>query len=288
MTATSYIPYQEIVDHLDIQASDVLIIASDITRLAFNAKRNERSFDVDALIDSFKRKLTVQGTLIFPAYNFYLRSGQIFDVKKTEPITGAMALAAFRGGDFKRTWHPLHSFMVWGKESEALQNLQNKSSFGSDSPFAKFLEWNAKMLFIGTNVAEAFTYTHYVEEQDKVPYRHFKPLLIRYYNDGAQAGEKKLLFYRKLHGWTMNLELLQEKLEVAILNTQVINKVEFSMLRIADAHEIIHKDITQNNAMNIARFDTKLYLRDQLKSFLQIFNLYKTTQDKINYGADIQ
>jgi len=287
MEDQAYIPYREIVDHLDIQASDVLIIASDITRLAFQAKRNEGRFDIDAFIDSFTEKLTMSGTLIFPAYNFNLRSGQAFDLKRTTPATGAMPIEAFRRMEFNRTWHPLHSFMTWGQKNNELKGLRNINSFGSDSPFAKFLEWNAKMLFIGTNVAEAFTYTHHVEEMEKVWYRHYRKRWFRYYEDGAFHGKKKFGMYEKRSGWTMNLDLLQKQLESTVLQTRVINKVECSMLNIKDADKVIRSDIRDNRARNIAHFEYKLYARDMAKELLQKFNLYKTTQDKINYGIGI-
>lgn len=287
MAEQSYIPYREIVDQLDVRASDILIIASDITRLAFLAKRNEGSFDAGVFIDSFTQKLGPSGTLVLPAYNFSLLSGQAFDPSRTPPTTGAMALSAFKRDDFIRTWHPLHSFLVWGNKTDELKALRNPSSFGHDSPFAKFLEWNAKMLFIGTNVAEAFTYTHHVEEMEKVRYRYYNSRNISYYEDGEYIGKKKFLLFQKRWGWTMNMLLLQEQLESSVLNTKMIGKIECSLLNISDADKIIRKDIIENKAAKIVRFDRNLFVRDFAKSFMHSLNLYKTTQDKINYGTGI-
>lgn len=287
MAEQSYIPYHEIVDQLDVRVSDVLIIASDITRLAFQAKRNEGSFDPDVFINSFIQKLGPSGTLVLPAYNFNLKSGQVFDPSRTPPTTGTMALSAFRRDDFVRTWHPLHSFMTLGDRADELKALRNPSSFGQDSPFAKFLEWDAKMLFLGTNVAEAFTYTHHVEEMEKVRYRYYNSLNISYYEDGKYIGKKRFLLFQKRWGWTMNMLSLQEQLESSILKTKMIGKIECSLLRIGDADSIIRQDISENRAAKIVRFDRNLFVKDFAKSFLHSLNLYRTTQDKINYGTGI-
>jgi aminoglycoside 3-N-acetyltransferase len=288
MPGQSYIPYLDIADHLHLQSSDVLIIASDITRLAFQAKRHEGGFDINAFIDSFRNKLGPQGTLILPAYNFMLRSGQVFDPVKTAPATGALPLAAFRRDDFMRTWHPLHSFLVWGEKAQELAALRNISSFGKDSPFAKFLEWDANMLFIGSDVSEAFTYVHHVEEVLQVGYRHYKKLRIPYHDDGKFQGMEQILFYKKRWGWTMNLDLLQDNVLSGTLDIMKINNVECSLLNIKKADLAIRQDILENQARNIAHYNTKLFLRDMTKSFLTYFHIYKTTQDKINDGTGLQ
>ena len=287
MNEDNYIPYLKLADHLDIQGGDILIIASDLTRLAFQAKRNEGGFDMDAFIDSFINKLGEEGTLVLPAYNFMLRSGSIFDPSITIPATGAMPIAAFRRKDFIRTRHPLHSFLVSGHRAGDLQSLGNRSSFSGDSPFAKFCEWNAKMLFIGTNVAQAFTYVHHVEETEQVRYRKYTRLRIRYHREGGFFAVEEILFFRKRWGWTMNLRQLQDILLKEIMESRIINKIKCSMLQIRKADGIIRGDITGNKARNIAHFEGKLYLRDMIKHFLKYFHIYKTTQDKINDGTGL-
>ncbi len=287
MPDQQYISYLKIADQFDIQPGDVLLIASDITRLAFYAKRKEKKFDINAFIDQFLNKLSSEGTLILPAYNFNLLSGQVFDIRKTTPVTGSFSISAFRRDDFKRTWHPLHSFMVWGKYADQLCQLRNISSFGLDSPFAKFLEWKSKMLFIETNVAEAFTFTHFVEELNKVFYRKYSTVKIHYIHENNSEEELEFMIYRKRFGWTMQLDMLQGLLEKSVLNKKMINGVEFSMLHLEKAFPVIWNDITENKARNIARFDLKLYFRDLAKNLLHRYNIYKTTQDKIDHAAGL-
>ena len=68
---------------------------------------------------------------------------KIFDYKKTPSNCGSLSNIALQRSDFKRTKHPIHSFAVFGKHKNYLCNLENKSSWGEDSPF-KFLYKNSK------------------------------------------------------------------------------------------------------------------------------------------------
>ena len=45
--------YLDIASSLGLKADDVIFIASDLTRLAFNCMEKGETFDVDAFIDSF-------------------------------------------------------------------------------------------------------------------------------------------------------------------------------------------------------------------------------------------
>ncbi|MCD4773841.1 MAG: AAC(3) family N-acetyltransferase [Bacteroidales bacterium] len=282
-----YIPYQKIIDKLDVNEGEILIVTSNITKMAFLSRRNEGSFDSNLLIDSFQKKLGKEGTLILPSYNHNLKSGQKFDIKNTTPVTGALALAAFKRNDFKRTKNPLHSFLVRGKYADELSNLNNKSSFGKDSPFAFFLEKNAKMLFISTNVTAAFTFTHFVEESEKVHYRKYQKLPIKYTNEKNQFSVRDYLLYKKKTGWDLDFKPLEELFRKSILNEKTINGLKFQSLNISKAYDIILKDIRENKAKSIAYFSLKLFVRDTVKQVLKKLKIFRTTFDKIQNANNI-
>ena len=276
-----YNPYQKIVDQLDVKKGDTLILASNITKLAFLSRRKENSFDVNLFIDSFLKRLGKDGTLIIPAYNHNLKSGGKFNFKNTMPITGTLALIALKRKDFMRTKNPLHSFLVSGKYADDLCKMNNKSSFGPDSPFAFFLEKNAKMLFVSTTVSDAFTFTHFVEESEKVHYRKYQKLNIKITDDNNQVSDEEYLFYRKKTGWDLDFKPLEELFRGSILNEKSINGLKFQSLNISNTYEIIRKDIAENRARSIAYFSLKLFVKDTVKQILGKLKIFKTTFDKI-------
>ncbi len=282
---TKYIPYQEIINHLPVEAGDTLIIASDIIKIAFLAKRKEGSFDVNSLINSIQQKLTQEGTILIPSYNHNLISGQSFDIRKTKPITGALALAALNRDDFTRSRHPVHSFLVWGKNSQFYTSLDNVSSFGPDSPFAYFSQQNAKMLCIATRLADAFTYTHYVEECEKVNYRMIKKLVLNYTDNSGLTTNRNFTVYAKKRGWNFNLESLEERMKKEhYLSEYEMNNQLFQLITFSGSYDTISGVIKSGKRSRPAYFDIRLYVKELLKDYLYNLKLYRSTADKIKYA----
>jgi aminoglycoside 3-N-acetyltransferase len=276
-----YIPYQQIADHLAIRPGDIILVASDLTRLALKARRHEEGFDADIFIKSIQEYLGTSGTLLIPAYNFRLKDNSSFDIIRTKPITGDLALAAFQRKDFARTRNPLHSFLVWGNYAKALCDLDNSSSFSADSPFSFMNDHGAKMVMIDTSVAGAFTFAHFVEEMEQVSYREYRKYHIRYTDAQGQTSLREYFLYSKKAGWTMNLQALEKLLDNSILKKKILNGISISVVHLDKSYTVIRDDIRNNRARNIARFSMGRYFRDILKSSLSALGLYKTTFDKI-------
>ena len=257
-----YIPYREIAKALKIPEGDALLLTSDILKLAMKTKSHEKEFNAGQFIQSFYDALGPEGTFLLPAYNFDLEDGDAFSIRDTMPMTGALAATALKDDTFTRTAHPLHSFLVKGKQSQYLANMKNISSFGIDSPFAWMQENNALMIFAGTTPAEALTFTHFVEESEQVSYRKYKRIRIRYQDRERFTSNRVYKIFSKKHGWTMQLNKLAEIMPPDIIQTQMINGIPFYSIRCRDAFEIISRDIRNNNASSIAGFSLKLYFRD--------------------------
>ncbi len=282
-----YIPYREIAKKLEISKGDVLLLTSDILKLAMQAKKAEQEFSAAAFLNSFSDELGSDGTLLIPSYNFDLEDGDAFDLRRTNPMTGTLAIEALNDDSFLRTANPLHSFLARGMDADALSMMNNNSSFGPDSPFAWMLEKNALMVFAGTTIAEAMTFTHFVEESEQVRYRNYKRFRIRYTGRDGRAIDRRFKIYAKKYGWTMQMHRLAELLPPEVLHLNTINGIPFYSIRCRDAFEIISKDISGNNASSIAGFGLKLYFRDIIKSGLQRFNLFRTTYGKIRSAKRI-
>jgi aminoglycoside 3-N-acetyltransferase len=261
----------------------MVVLAGDVTRLALAGKRLETGFNINTFTDVVKQCLGKGGTLVIPAYNFNLRNNDQFHPKRSAPITGSLAVAALNRTEFIRTSHPLHSFLAWGEQAEALAALSNRSSFDERSPFAFFREHKALMLLVDTTVAEAFTFVHHVEEMEKVKYRRYKKLIIKVEGENGQINGKEILIYAKKPGWTMDMKGLEEILfREKVAKKQSINKVSFIQVDLAAAFPLIRDDIRNNRGRNISRFSFKLLFREMSKSVLQSFG-FRTLGDKISH-----
>jgi aminoglycoside 3-N-acetyltransferase len=288
MVKQDYTPYRQIAGKLNIQQGDQVLLTSDILKLAIKSKKSEKEFDVNAFLDSFMEAVGHEGTLLIPSYNFDLENGDAYNILETTPMTGSLAVTALNRDDFIRTDNPLHSFLVKGKDVPLLAELDNVSSFGPDSPFAYLKQKNALLIFAGTTVAEAMTFTHFVEETEKVGYRKYKSIKVEYTDRLNKLSARYYKIYSKKPGWTMKLDKLEEELSKHSLTTVQINGIAFSFIRSSDAFDVIRKDIKENNASSIVAFSFSLYIRDIIKEALQRFNIFRTTYGKIRSGKRLR
>ena len=128
--------YSKIVSSFDLKKGDCIWISSELIKLVLLLKRIKITFDGNALIEAFQNAVGAEGTILIPNFSFEFSNHKFYDVRKTKGVTGALGNIALNRNDFKRTKHPMHSFEVWGKDQDYLVTLDNRNSFGSDSPFA--------------------------------------------------------------------------------------------------------------------------------------------------------
>ncbi len=239
----------KIVEALNLSKGQTLLVSSDIVGLAFQAQSMGETFRADNFIESLQAKLGTEGTLLFPTFNFDFCQGKPFDIRKSPSTTGALSKAALGRPDFKRTQHPIHSFAVWGKHQKYLCGLENASSFGADSPFAFLLKEKALALIIGLSYQGAFTFAHYAEEMEKVPYRYLKEFTAPYVDETGHSKIRTYSMYvRDLEkGVESSLDPIGEVFEAKkVATSTMIHGVAFRMIRLEEAYQEMIRDIRQN------------------------------------------
>lgn len=249
---------KDIVELLDISEGDVVLVGSDITRLAVEALRNGEKFEVHTFIDGLINKVGGNGTLLFPTFNWDFCKGGTFDYHHTVSKTGALTNAALKRKDFVRTRHPIYSFAVWGRDKNKLYQMNNISSFGSDSPFAYLHKEKAKMLMIGLSYQHSFTFVHYVEEMEKVTYRFMKPFSGIYIDENGRGSVRTYTMYvRDLDKSVVTrINPIGEELEKRnISRCKTINGVSFCFIHLFEAYEVIREDILHNGAGKLFSID---------------------------------
>ena len=263
----NYIPYTNIFHHLPINKGDTIYIASNIIKIISAARKAEGGgFDVNLFIDSIKNKIGNEGTLIFPAFNFELKQKDKFDISKTEPVTGLLPTEVFKRKDFKRTQNPFHSFMVWGKYANAFAAMNNKTSFGEDSPFASIHNKGAKILSIDLDFQHSNPFAHYAEEKEKVFYRTWKNYSVEYTDASGKTETREYKMFAKERGYVNNVNPLYEILkQQGAVQEIIINNVSYKIIDIDAAFTAAVKDIRENKARNICYFDGIRYLKSFFK-----------------------
>ncbi|NGQ95650.1 AAC(3) family N-acetyltransferase [Brevibacillus sp. SYP-B805] len=249
-----YTSYSEIVEQIEVYEGDTVLVGSDITRLAVEAYRRGELFDPNIFIDSLIRKIGEKGTILFPTYNWGFCSGEPFDYRHTLSKVGSLSNVALKRGDFRRTRHPIYSFAVWGKAQDYLISLDNKSAFGPDSPFAFLHANHGKMLIIGLDYQKSFTYVHYVEEREKVHYRYLKDFTGEYIDENGISTERTYsMLVRDIDRGVITsiggMGDILDKNGAAVMKT--INHVDFRVVDLHKAYDLIRDDIVNNEARNL-------------------------------------
>lgn len=135
---------------------------------------------VNHLLDSFLQAVGPDGTMLFPLFNFGFCSGEPFDVRSTRSRMGSLTEAARKHADSVRTGHPVYSFAVIGALSQRFAGVNNRSAYGSDSPFAMLRELGGKIASLDLCDQDSMTFYHHVEEMNEVPYRYMKEFTSNY------------------------------------------------------------------------------------------------------------
>lgn len=255
---SGYMELKHFWDKLGIEEGDIVFISSDVKRLLATARMHREPLDLNILIDALIRLVGKEGTVIFPTYNWDFCSGKTFDIKKTRCKTGSLGTVALKRDDFRRTQHPIYSFAVWGKYQKELCEMDNKDSFGNDSPFAFFKKHNVKNYIIDVTLQHCFTYVHFVEEQSGVvKYRYIKEFTADYIDENGQTERRAYsMFVRDLDldvFVTINPledDLIKEGAEFKY----IVNDINVSLIRMGDAYDIIMKDIVENSSKKLCTY----------------------------------
>ncbi|MBF0627940.1 MAG: AAC(3) family N-acetyltransferase [Magnetococcales bacterium] len=149
---------------LGIGAGDVVLVHSSLDRLeAFNGR-------ITALLTTLQMAVGSEGLLMMPTLPFagtaveWARSGVCFDVRTTPSRSGLLTELFRRSPGVFRSVHPTHAVAIWGARAEAFGRDHSgcTTPCGAGSPYAKLLEENGKILFLGAGI-EAMTFFHAAE-----------------------------------------------------------------------------------------------------------------------------
>ena len=156
---------QDLLVTLGIENGDVLLVHSSMEGFkAFDGK-------ITDIISVLQRSVGSDGTLLMPTMPFtgtaveYIQLGNIFNVKKTPSRMGMISELFRRMPGVSRSIHPTHPVAAWGLHANDLLEDHYKCTTpcGRQSPYGRLLDFNGKILLLGTSVG-VLTFFHTVEE----------------------------------------------------------------------------------------------------------------------------
>lgn len=185
----------EIFDRLDIEPGETVYFASDLARFWETYGKHHSDFSPQKVLRLLQERVTEEGTLLLPTYSWDFCHGLGFDIRKTQPKTGALNKLALRTPGFRRTKHAIYSLAVWGKDRDFYASLENTDAWGKDSPFHDMYIKDAAIIQFCVSAVNSLTFGHYVEQSVGVPFRFIKAFTGDYTDENGVTTERTYSMY---------------------------------------------------------------------------------------------
>lgn len=205
---------------------DILFIHSDVM-----FGKPDKSFSRTEYMEALLFLINELGVknIIMPAFTYSFCNGEDFDRKKSKSYMGSFSEFFRKQEGVFRTRDPLLSFCIRGEIAKKFENIKSTISLGKGSCYdvLNYLD-NVKYLFLGADIADCWTYLHYVERMLEVPYRFDMPFEGKIIdNDGKETKEK----------WCISTQCGGVKLKEKFDNLKeyMINKGRLHVLPFGDA-----------------------------------------------------
>lgn len=181
-------------ESVPIREGSTLLVHSSTARLM----RQHRVRPVQ-ILEALLARLGSEGTLLLPLFNFDFTNGVPFDVRSTPSHMGALTEAGRTWPGAVRTGHPVYSFAAIGKQADKFADVDNKSAYGSQSPFGILRQLDGDIAVIDLPDQNSMTFYHHVEEMMEVPYRFHKDFTGEYTGfSGLTAKRTYSIFVRDI------------------------------------------------------------------------------------------
>lgn len=244
--------YLEFIKSADISKGDTVYLVSDITKLGLEAYKKGERLDMNKIIDELMDMVGEEGNLLFPVFSWDFCRGKGFDIRNTKSTCGSLTEVARKRPEFKRTKHPMYSFMVWGKDQDYLCSLENVDSWGEDTIFEWLDTVDAKCLSLGVHTLYGFTGSHHMEQKVGVTYRYNKYFTGEYTDEKGETSTRTYSMY--VRDLEINALEIDEKPLGKIMEkdgtSQVTyyGKVPMCVFRVRDAYAMYERDICKNGS----------------------------------------
>lgn len=182
-----------------LQSGDAVLVHSSMRRAFRFLVANNVEPSPGLVIESLLSQVGPDGTIIFPLFNFDFPVTKSFSMLTTPSQMGVITEFARLNYEGFRTGHPIYSFFAIGARAEQFKDINNKSGYGPDSPFAKLLDLNGKIASVDLEDQDSMTIYHFIEERMNVNYRYHKKFQGKYEGlDGSISTQEYSLFVRDL------------------------------------------------------------------------------------------
>lgn len=162
---------------LRILTDDLNVCPNDSVMIHSSTNQLNLDFSIALILEALRNTVTENGNILFPNYpkvNSYsfLKSGKVFDVRKSPSYTGLLTEFARRTRGSIRSLHPTKSVCTIGKDAQYFSEGHESCIFPYDigSPYHKLYKTGGKTIGLGVS-SNFVSCIHHIDDtmQDKFP-----------------------------------------------------------------------------------------------------------------------
>lgn len=202
---------------------------------------NVREICAKLIFQAIVNRVGPEGTIICPTFSFNFIKTKVFNTLKSKSDLGYFENFFLNQKRIIRSQHPINSIAVWGKNKKII-NPCGKFSFGSNSPFSNFINYNVKFLNIGIKLSDTCTYLHHLEHLNGINHRFYKPTRGKIIHKGKSKTDT---FYNLVRFIKLKSDKAEYKIEKHLKKKSLIketnDKIYCSSLKAKDIHDIVLK-----------------------------------------------
>jgi len=177
----------------------------------------------DAVIDAFLNVVGPEGLVIVPTLTWTFAHGEFakyaFDPAETPARVGKIPDTLWRRPNAFRSAHPTHSIAAIGPRAEELvAGHDTTSTFGKDGPYWRYVDWGAKILFLGVNLRTNTT-LHAIEDWLDLPYLEVAKATVK-----GSDGKRKIVEVTKSPGGHRDFYRNDSKVERLLERAGIIRR----------------------------------------------------------------
>lgn len=261
---------------IGLKKKENIYLNIDFMKLSFylniqNLKNHKRA---ELILNIFKKYIGQKGTIVIPIFNFSCVNKSHFDKKKTLGDTGLFANLLLKKYFSHRTYHPLYSFLVFGKLKKKFISIKNMHASDINSLWKEFILKNFKLITLGYHYNRSFTICHYFEKLVGVNYRYDKIFSLKYI-DGNRKKQKTFSFFARKKR-ICKFSAITKKCDKYFKNKKIFRynksrKLLSFNLDLVKASKIIIQDLKKRRFLYIN------YIGKDAKNSKKVLNMQNTT-----------
>jgi aminoglycoside 3-N-acetyltransferase len=255
-----------------IGPGDIVMVHSSLSRIG------NVSGGAETVVKSFLDVVTLDGTVIMPAYNSAetfirdLKHDKLLDLRVSLSGTGKITEAFRTWRGVVRSSHPFSSSCAWGKHAEYVTSGHASASFvcHADSPVGRLVKLKGKVIGLGIPIAQGLGVAHFMEDTwDGFPFEvHIGPIPVSYIDPSGKTVNRDIYRFDPVVARTRidhpDGEWICEKLTAHLLRIGILKQFRYGQAEswLMDLVELFN-ELKRLAAKGVTMYLTEDKLTDQ-------------------------